>query len=209
MKQNNKSDQRRRKGIRQSRQKEQISKQSDNRRLGLAASVDVMDTRIKGMDSSTSGLSSDLDQLDRQIVALMQLDGRRSYASIARELNTSEGTVRSRVNQLTRDKILRVIAVVDPVELGYTSWALLGITVSPANSPYDLARYFAAQPEVTYVMVVAAKYDLVVEICCRTSEELGEFLEHHCHQTGKIASVETMVGLKLYKWFAPVPGVVK
>ena len=137
---------------------------------------------------------------------MLQLDGRRSFASIARKLGISEGAVRARVNQLRHDGQLRFIAVVDPAQLGYSSWCMLGITVSTGNSPHELARSFAALPEVTYVMVVAAKYDLLVEICCQTTDALGDFLERHCYASGKIASVEAMVGVKLYKWFAPIPG---
>ena len=157
-------------------------------------------------DADAANPLSNLDGLNREIVSMLQLDGRRSFASIARTLDISEGAVRARVNQLRRDGQLRFIAVVDPAQLGYSSWCMIGITVSAGNSPHELARYFAALPEVTYVMVVAAKYDLLVEICCRTTAALGEFLERHCYASGKIASAEAMVGVKLYKWFAPTPG---
>ena len=157
-------------------------------------------------DTDAASPLSNLDGLNREIVSMLQLDGRRSFASIARKLGISEGAVRARVNQLRRDGQLRFIAVVDPAQLGYSSWCMLGITVSTGNSPHELARSFAARPEVTYVMVVAAKYDLLVEICCQTTDALGDFLERHCYASGKIASVEAMVGVKLYKWFAPIPG---
>lgn len=146
-----------------------------------------------------------LGEINRKIVGMLQLDGRRSYASIARQLDLSEGTVRARVNQMQCDNHLRFIAVVDPAQLGFTSWGMLGINVVPGASPHELAQYFAARPEVTYVMVVAAKYDLLVEICCETAAELSEFLEDHCFGSAKVAAVETMVGLRLYKWFAQVP----
>lgn len=157
-------------------------------------------------ESDAANPLSNLDGLNREIVSMLQLDGRRSYASIARKLDISEGAVRARVNQLQRDGQLRFIAVVDPAQLGYSSWCMIGITVTAGNSPHELARYFAARPEVTYVMVVAARYDLLVEICCQTTAALGEFLERHCYASGKIAAAEAMVGVKLYKWFAPTPG---
>ena len=157
-------------------------------------------------DADAANPLSNLDGTNREIVSMLQLDGRRSYASIGRKLDIAEGGVRARVNQLRRDGQLRFIAVVDPVQLGYSSWCMLGITVSAGNSPHELARYFAARPEVTYVMVVAAKYDLLVEICCQTTDALSEFLERHCYASGKIASTEAMIGVKLYKWFAPIPG---
>ena len=107
-----------------------------------------------------------LDDVDRKIISLVQLDGRRSYASIARELDISEGTVRMRINQLTSANILRFIAVVDPIEIGYKSWAMLGITVVPGVSPYDLALELSEHSEVTYATVVASKFDLLVEVWC-------------------------------------------
>ena len=174
-------------------------------RPAFSQAVDVAGSGTSGEAEIASPLSQ-LDGLNREIVSMLQLDGRRSYASIARKLGISEGAVRARVNQLRRDGQLRFIAVVDPVQLGYSSWCMLGITVRAGDSPHELARYFAARPEVTYVMVVAAKYDLLVEICCRTTAELSEFLERHCYASGKIAATEAMVGMKLYKWFAPIPG---
>lgn len=146
------------------------------------------------------------DDLDRKIVTALQFDGRRSYASIARKLRISEGTVRARVNQLRRAKLLRFIAVIDPIQFGNMSWGMLGITATAGTSPHELARYFAGRHEVTYVMMVAARYDLLVEVQFEKTSELNEFLEIHCHGSGKVASVETMVGLKLYKWLSPVPG---
>jgi len=153
----------------------------------------------------TVGPPEDFDSLDRRIVTMLQFDGRRSYASIGRKLGISEGTVRARVNQLTREKFLRFIAVIDPIRFGNMSWGMLGINVTAGTSPHELALHFSARPEVTYVMVVAAKYDLLVEVQFQKASELNDFLEKQCYATGKIASVETMVGLKLYKWLSPVP----
>lgn len=162
-------------------------------------------TRIPVGRGGGTGPIENFDDLDRRIVTTLQFDGRRSYASIARKLGISEGTVRVRVNQLRRRKLLRFIAVIDPIQFGNMSWGMLGITVTAGTSPHELARYFAARREVTYVMVVAARYDLLVEVQFEKASELNEFLEVHCHGSGKVAAVDTMVGLKLYKWLSPVP----
>ena len=189
-----------------SHRKRRTQKRAERPALAWAVDVEGPGNVGEGDASGATGPLANFDDLNRRIVSMLQVDGRRSYASIARELEVSEGAVRARVNQLRHDNQLRFIAVVDPVELGYTSWGMLGITVTAGTSPHELACYFTAQPEVTYVMVVAAKYDLLVEICCQKTAELGEFLEQHCYSSGKIAAVEMMVGLRLYKWFAPVPG---
>ena len=167
-----------------------------------------MNEKLVFPNTSNQSPSASLDDIDRKIIALVQLDGRRSYASIGRELEISEGTVRMRISQLTSANILRFIAVVDPVEIGYKSWAMLGITVAPGASPYGLALELSEHPEVTYATVVASKFDLLVEIWCLNNDKLVDFLDAHCYQPGKIASVDTMVGLKLFKWLYPVPDVL-
>ena len=47
--------------------------------------------------------------------------------------------------------------------------------------------------------------DHAIVSCCRTTDALSEFLEHPCYASGKIASVEAVVGAKFYKRFAPIP----
>jgi Lrp/AsnC family transcriptional regulator for asnA, asnC and gidA len=61
------------------------------------------------------------DKLSRQILVLLQENGRRSFSSIARELDVSEGAVRSRVNHLEKNEDLRFLAVIDPVNVGYSA----------------------------------------------------------------------------------------
>ena len=81
-----------------------------------------MNEKLAPAETSNQSPSISLDDVDKKIISLVQLDGRRSYASIGRELDISEGTVRVRVNQLTSANILRFIAVVDPMEIGYKAW---------------------------------------------------------------------------------------
>lgn len=141
-----------------------------------------------------------LDNTNRQIVAMLQHDGRRSFSSIARELDISEGAVRVRVDYLQKNEHLRFLAIIDPVEIGYMSWAVLGIKVQPGIMPHDLAQYFTLLPETIWVAAVAGRFDLIVEIWTETPVQLNSFLEEHCHKPGKIMQVETMVGLRLHKW---------
>lgn len=147
----------------------------------------------------------ELDNLSREILALLQENGRRSFSSIARELNVSEGAIRSRVNFLEEHEHLRFIAVIDPVHVGYMCWAMLGITVEPDVSPHELALEFSRNPKAIWVSVMGGRFDLMVETWTENPAELQAFLEEYCYGTGKVASVETMVGMRIYKWGAPQP----
>ena len=146
---------------------------------------------------------SHIDKISRQVLALLQKDGRRAYSSIARELDISESAVRTRVSFLEKNEHLRFIAVVDPVQIGYGCWAMLGITVTPGSSPHELALEFSEIPSAIWVGVIGGKFDLMIEVWTETSTELHDFLEEYCHSNEKIGSVDTMVGMRIYKWGAP------
>ena len=145
----------------------------------------------------------ELDTLSRQILALLQEDGRRSFSSIARELKVSEGSVRSRVGYLEEHEHLRFIAVIDPVHAGYLCWAMLGINVAPGVSPNDLALQFSQYQNAIWVSVMGGRFDLMVETWTESPAKLQDFLEEYCYGDDRIAAVETMIGMRIYKWGAP------
>jgi Lrp/AsnC family transcriptional regulator, regulator for asnA, asnC and gidA len=148
-------------------------------------------------------IQQNIDKLSRQILVLLQEDGRRSYSSIARELKVSESAVRARVGHLEEHEHLRFIAVIDPVQVGFGSWAMLGITVASGASPHDLALHFSKHPQAIWVSAIGGKFDLMVEVWLETSSELQEYLEEHCYGNPGVLSVDTMVGMRIYKWGAP------
>lgn len=75
-----------------------------------------------------------MDELDRKIIALLQIDGRASNAKIAREVGVSEGTVRRRLRRLIQDDVIKVIAVPNLEKLGYGTTALIGLQTGPGRS---------------------------------------------------------------------------
>ncbi|MGI9302416.1 MAG: Lrp/AsnC family transcriptional regulator [Gammaproteobacteria bacterium] len=140
-----------------------------------------------------------IEGLNRDIVAMLQEDGRAAFSSIAQRLGVSEATVRTRVARMRESNLIHFITVVNPLALGYTSWAMLGIKVAQGVSADEVARYFRDCPEVVYAMRVAARFDLLAEVVCEAPDELRDFLDTHCYGSETVASVEPMVGLGLYK----------
>jgi Lrp/AsnC family transcriptional regulator for asnA, asnC and gidA len=129
----------------------------------------------------------------------LQENGRLSFAKIAETLDVSEGTVRNRVNRMTEAKVLRIMAVADPLALGYTGYAMLAMRLGPNADPESVAKRFAKREEVTYVVLVAGRYDLLVEVICEDQKELRDFIFKHCYHHPDIASVEPMMALAMYK----------
>ncbi len=141
----------------------------------------------------------EIDATDLAIIKILQEDGRASFTSIAKQLDLSEGAVRNRVNQLTEAKVLKIIGVANPIALGYDAFALIGIKLAPGSDPEIAARHFSARDEVTYVVFVAGRYDLMVEVVCESQEQLAIFLREQCYTRSDVSAVEPMVGLVMYK----------
>jgi len=139
------------------------------------------------------------DPLNRQIITKLQQDGRTPYSAIARELGTSEGTVRNRVNQMIQAKVLSIIAVADPIALGNEGYALVALKLAANGDPRTASRRLERLDEVTYILFAAGAYDLVVEVICPTHRELRDFLLEHCYGQPDIATVEPMMALAMYK----------
>lgn len=140
-----------------------------------------------------------LDAIDSTIIRILQEDGRAPFTTIAKQLGISEGAVRNRIGQLIESKILRIIGVADPTALGYDAYAMVGIKVAAGHDPEKAAYYFRERDEVTYVVFVAGRYDLLVEVICETHDQLAMFLREHCYSRKDLAEVEPMVCLAMYK----------
>lgn len=149
--------------------------------------------------SSSSSEAVALDSIDLQIIQILQNDGRAAFTAIARQLDISEGAVRNRVGQLIQSKVLRIIGVADPMAMGYDAFAMVGLKLVPGQDPQKAARYFSDLDEVTYVLFAAGRYDLMIEVICKTHDQLAAFLRKHCYARKELSSVEPMVGLALYK----------
>jgi len=146
-----------------------------------------------------SDLPPRLDDLDRKIVSILQEDGRRTYSAIAESLGISNGAVRNRIARMMEDHVFRIVAVANPVKLGYTGYAMLLVKLESGSEPAEVGSYLSAQPEVSYVNFTAGRFDLLVEVICESTGRLHDFLTTHCYSRKDIASVEAMISLKMYK----------
>ena len=140
----------------------------------------------------------ELDVIDRGIVRALQADGRRPFTRIARELGISEAAVRQRVGRLESTGTMQVVAVADPMALGYRTIAMLGVTVDPARRQ-AVADHLGGLDQVSYVVLVAGSFDLLVEVVCEDSEQLLAFLSGPLAEVEGVRAVESFVYLRLVK----------
>ena len=138
-----------------------------------------------------------LDDTSKAIIEQLQLDGRRSYAAIGKAVGLSEAAVRQRVQRLTEAGVMQVVAVTDPLELGFDRQAMIGIKAEGSLEP--IADELAKMDEVEYVVITAGSFDILAEVLCESDEHLLQVLSERVRQIEGVKATETFVYLKLVK----------
>lgn len=139
-----------------------------------------------------------LDDLDKAIIQCLQLDGRRPYAQIGRQLKVPEATVRQRAERLISRGVVQIVGVTDPLAMGFQQPALIGLRVEPGKLE-AIAEQIAALDEVTYLVVTAGRFDLVCEVVCEDNDHLLRVLTDRLAEIDGIRSTETLVELRFVK----------
>lgn len=138
-----------------------------------------------------------LDETSKAIIEQLQIDGRRSYAEIGKAVGLSEAAVRQRVQKLTDAGVMQIVAVTDPMRLGFNRLAMIGIRVS--GDTRVVADRLATMPAVSYLILSAGSFDIMAEIVCEDDADLIEFLNSEIRSLDGVASTETFVYLELKK----------
>jgi Lrp/AsnC family transcriptional regulator for asnA, asnC and gidA len=138
-----------------------------------------------------------LDDINKRIIEHLQRDGRTSYAALAKTIGLSEAAVRQRVQRLLDGGMMQIVAVTDPLMLGFARQAMVGIKVS--GDLRKAAEALAAIPEVDYVVICAGGYDLLVELVCTDDEHLLHLLNDAIRTVPGVTATETFMYLKLAK----------
>ncbi|MGL4305599.1 MAG: Lrp/AsnC family transcriptional regulator [Mycobacteriaceae bacterium] len=141
--------------------------------------------------------SLDLDAVSKAIIEQLQEDGRRPYATIGRAVGLSEAAVRQRVQRLIDSGVMQIVAVTDPLQLGFTRQAMIGIRCT--GNLTKLADQLSALECVDYVVITAGSFDLLVEVVCEDDNHLLTVLSEQIRPINGITATETLVYLKLHK----------
>lgn len=138
-----------------------------------------------------------LDEINKQIIDHLQRDGRMSYATLAKTIGLSEAAVRQRVQRLLDNGLMQIVAVTDPLTLGFARQAMVGLRVN--GDLRVIADKLASIPEVDYVVICAGRYDLLVELVCTDDAHLLDLLNEKVRTIEGVAAVDTFMYLKLAK----------
>jgi DNA-binding Lrp family transcriptional regulator len=144
--------------------------------------------------------SVEIDANDTAIMRELQRDGRASWRDIGRRLGLSERTVSSHYNRLVEERALQVIAVGNPLNLGFRSMGWLGVTLSEGADLERAAALLGEVPGLDYVIVPSGRYDLLCELVCRDNDEMLATLDNRIGAISEVAHVDLFVCLRvMYK----------
>ncbi|GAB2449784.1 Lrp/AsnC family transcriptional regulator [Nocardioides hungaricus] len=139
-----------------------------------------------------------LDDVDRQVIAALQVEGRRSYARIASDIGVSESVIRYRVQRLERSGILQVVGIANPLRLGFDLMALIQVSVEPGTLD-EVAARIRDYPEVSYLAATAGGYDLIVEVVCLDTAHFKDLLSGRLQQVPGVRSTSSSLVLEIHK----------
>ena len=138
-----------------------------------------------------------VDDVDKALIEALQQDGRLPYTKLAVEVGLSEAAVRQRVQRLVEAGVVQIVAVTDPMTLGFRRMAMIGLKVE--GDLRTVANDIAALPEVSYVVVVGGSFDLMMEVVCEDDDHLLTLLNDRVRSIAGVRSTETFTYLKLFK----------
>ena len=138
-----------------------------------------------------------LDAVSKTIVELLQEDGRRSYSDIGRTVGMSEAAVRQRVQRLTESGVMQIVAVTDPMQLGFHRQAMIGVRVS--GDARRVAEAIAAIETVDYVVITVGSFDVLSEVVCEDDDDLLALINDVIRPIEGVLSTETFIYAKLQK----------
>lgn len=138
-----------------------------------------------------------IDDVSKGIIEQLQQDGRRPYASIGAAVGLSEAAVRQRVARLVKSGMVQIVAVTDPIHMGFARQAMIGVRAEGNLDP--IVKQLCDMDEVDYVVVTAGSFDILAEVVCGDDNHLLHLLNEQIRAIEGVRSTESFVYLKLAK----------
>jgi len=139
-----------------------------------------------------------IDEIDLRIMEALQQDGRRPFTKIAADLGVSEASVRQRVAHLINTQVMQIVAITNPIKMGYSLASMIGIRVS-GDRLLEVAQEIATFDEVIYLIICTGSFDLLAEVVCRDNDHLLNFLTEKLYKVPGVLQAETYMYLRVEK----------
>ncbi len=138
-----------------------------------------------------------LDDTAKRIIELLQGDGRMSYSAIAKDVGLSEAAVRHRVQKLIDGEVVQIVAVTDPMQMGFARQAMIGIKTT--GNVQEVADELAQMDELDYIVITTGRFDILAEFVAQSDDDLLEIVSNRVSALQRVLSTETFVYMRLVK----------
>jgi Lrp/AsnC family transcriptional regulator for asnA, asnC and gidA len=139
-----------------------------------------------------------MDELDLAVLEQLKTDGRKSFAQIARALGVSLNAARRRYEKMVASGAMRIICVVDPRQMGYSAFASVYVKVEPPCLRSSIEQLMAS-PQVTWLAEMTGSFNLAIDVCCRDTDHLHEFLTQQLGKIEGVRETQTSIYLRVHK----------
>ncbi len=148
------------------------------------------------MDQHTT--KNSIDEIDQRIIEALQQDGRRPFTKIAADIGISEASVRQRVSHLINTQVMQIVAVTNPVKLGFSMASMIGIRVA-GERLLEIAQEISVFDEVIYLILCAGNFDILAEVVCQDNDHFLSFLTQKLYKVPGVQHAEVYTYLRVCK----------
>jgi Lrp/AsnC family transcriptional regulator, regulator for asnA, asnC and gidA len=145
-----------------------------------------------------SGIPGGLDDIDLKIIDALRKDGRVAFTQIAEQLGVSPGMIRQRYNRLVDQGFLKIVAITNPVRMGFRTMAMIGIRAE-GSKLFEVAEKVSKLDEVIYLIITSGRFDIFAEVNCRDHEDLLRFMTEKLSTIDGVRETESFMHLKIVK----------
>ena len=139
-----------------------------------------------------------LDETDLKIMEALQKDGRVAFSQIAEQLGVSPGMIRQRYSRLVDQGFLKVVAITNPLRMGFKTMAMIGIRAE-GSKLLEVAEKVSRLDEVIYMVISSGRFDIFAEVVCRDHEDLLRFITEKLSTIDGVRESESFMHLKIVK----------
>lgn len=144
-----------------------------------------------------------IDAIDCRMIELLQRDGRISNTEIAKQIGISEGTVRTRLNRLINEEYIQIVAVSNPMKLGFNIVGAIRIHVDTVKMNHVIGELKKIK-ELWFLVHTTDGTCIDSEFIVKSLDDLNVLLLEKINQIEGIIRLETSIFMKYirrrYDW---------
>jgi Lrp/AsnC family transcriptional regulator, regulator for asnA, asnC and gidA len=139
-----------------------------------------------------------LDPVDCELIRLLQRDGRIPNTVLAKKIGVSEATVRTRLNRLIQDEVIQIVAVSNPMKLGFEIVGIIRIHVDIHKIDH-ITRELKKLDALWFIVHTTGGTGIDAEFVVKDIQELNALIFEKINRIDGVNQTETSLILKYVK----------